>query len=169
MMDKIIALNDLLIEQIRDLYNGELQQLAILPEWRNKVYTTELEDIIDFHIRETKVQVDRLKYIFNQLGTKPLGQRCKVMKTLIKSSVELIDRSADPEVRDAVIVVSLQKMNHYEIAGYGTAIAYARALHFDETAAALLETLREEKTSDLDLSRLAEEKINIKAKRTALV
>ena len=167
-MEKIIALNDLLIEQIRDLYNGELQQLAALPKWREKVYTTELEDLIDFHIRETKAQIKRLEYVFKLLDNKPLGEQCKVMKTLIKSAAELIDRSADPEVRDAVIVISLQKMNHYEIAGYGTAIAYARALHFDDTAATLLDTLREEKQSDLDLTKLAEEKINIKAKRTAI-
>lgn len=168
-MEKIIALNDLLVEQTRDLYNGELQQLAILPKWREKAYTTELGDIIDFHIRETKTQIKRMDHVFKQLDAKPSGESCKVLKTLIKSSIELIDRCADPEVRDAVVVVSLQKINHYEIAGYGTAVAYAKALHKDDVAAILLDTLKEEKQSDQELSRLAEEKINIKARRTALV
>ncbi len=139
-----------------------------MPKWREKVYTTELDDLIDFHIRETKAQIKRLELVFKQMEIKSSGEQCKVMKTLIKSAMELIDRSADPEVRDAVIVISLQKINHYEIACYGTAIAYARALHLDDTAATFLDTLREEKQSDLDLTKLAEEKINIKAKRTAL-
>lgn len=168
-MEKIETLHDLFLEQVRDLYNGELQQLAVLPKFREKAYNPELEDIIDFHVKETKTQIKRLELAFKILGKAPQGEQCKGLKTLITMAIELIDRCIDPEVRDAVIVVSLQKINHYEIAGYGTAIAYAKALNQDDVAATLVDTIREEKQSDADLTKLAQEKINIKAKRTALI
>lgn len=167
-MKDIVNLYDLLLEQLRDLYSAEYQQLEVLPEFREGADSFPLCELIDDHVRETKRQVDRLTQIFNDMSVKAEGQECRAMKGLIEEAHNLMGRSADPEVLDAGLVTSIQHINHYEIAGYGTAIAYAKALGHHTIAASLLETLREEKQSDTDLTELAEKKINERAKRTGI-
>ena len=167
-MKDLINLYDLMIEQLRDLYDGELQQKKVLPKFKKEAESERLQDIIGAHIRDTKHQITRLEEIFSNLSEKPEGEHCKGMKGLIKEALQLIERSADPEVLDAGLITSLQHINHYEIAGYGTAIAYAKALGNHTLAANLLHSLREEKRSDEELSDLALGFINRRAKRTGI-
>lgn len=162
-MQKIVDLKDLMIEQLRDLYDSEDQQLAMLETLAQKASTIDLEEIIQHHLRETRHQQQRLVSVFEQLQLEPGGETCEGMQGIIKETRQLIKRATDDEVTDAAIITAIQHINHYEIAGYGTAISYAKALKMDEVAETLLETLREEKRADNDLSELAESQINPRA------
>lgn len=163
-MDKITTLKDLFVEQAQDIYDGELQQMKSLPDIKDKVSSGELKSLITQHIGETRIQVERLNKIFNQLDVSPVGEQCKTMKAMLDETRELIKRCNDPEVLDAGLVTSLQHINHCEIAGYGSVIAYARTLDRDDFAYIFNETLVEEKKADLELSKLAEKSINRKAR-----
>ena len=163
-MDKIVNLKDLLVEQIRDLYNAEKIQLIELPQIAEKASTRDLRLAINHHLEETKEQVVRLDKVAKKLGIVPVGEECEVMRGMIMDTWNLINRSTDHEISDAAIVTSVQHINHYEIAGYGTASSYAKALGLNEISELLHETLEEEKKIDERLSLLAEEFINIQAK-----
>lgn len=167
-MKDIINLYDLMLEQLRDLYDAELQQRKVLPGFKDEAESERLRDIIGAHIRDTEHQITRLEENFNNLAENPEGEQCKGMKGLIKEARQIIERSAGPEVLDAGLITSIQHINHYEIAGYGTAIAYAKALGNHTLAANLLNSLREEKRSDEELSDLALGFINRWAKRTGV-
>ena len=163
-MEKITTLKDLFVEQTQDIYYGEIQQLKILPEIRNKITSPELKKLITTHIDETRVQLDRLHSIFKQLDLPPVGEQCKTMKALIDETKDLIRRCNDPEVLDAGLITSLQHINHCEMAGYGSVIAYAKTLDLDKLAYIFNQTLEEEKKADLELTKLAEKSINLKAR-----
>lgn len=163
-MEKITTLKDLFIEQAQDIYDGELQQLKALPRIREKVTSPALKKLIDHHIEETKMQIERLDNIFDDLDESSVGEQCKTMLALISETMDLINRCSDPEVLDAGLVTSLQHINHCEMAGYGSVIAYAKTLDRDDLAYTFNETLEEEKKADLELTKLAEKSVNIKAK-----
>jgi len=168
-MKKIDDLLALFVEQLRDLYDGEHQQLEILPLMRDQSSNPNLDEIIDHHLHETQLQVNRLERIFERMKLSPKGEHCEAMNGLIKEAEDIMTRCSDPPVKDAGIITAIQHINHYEIAGYGTAIAYAKAMKKDKLAEILLETLREEKQADDDLSEVAVE-INrqaFKSKSTA--
>ncbi|MGM0588441.1 MAG: ferritin-like domain-containing protein [Bacteroidota bacterium] len=167
--EDILDLYDLLIEQLRDLYDGEQQQLNVLPKFDRKAVAPELEEVIAFHVRETKHHVQRLEEAFDILEEEPAGESCEGIHGLIREAIKLTDRCKIPEVIDAALITSIQHINHYEIAGYGTAISYAKALDLHQVAEILLETLREEKNADKNLSSLAEDHINVDATWTSLV
>lgn len=154
-MKKIDDLHALFVEQLRDLYDGEYQQLEILPLMRDQSSTPELDEIIDHHTHETQLQVNRLDRIFDRITLSPKGEHCEAMNGLIKEAEDIMTRCSDPAVKDAGIITAVQHINHYEIAGYGTAIAYAKAMKKDKLAEILIETLREEKQADEDLSKVA--------------
>lgn len=166
---EIFDLYDLMMEQLRDLYDGEKQQLKAFPEFDRMASSFELGEIIEHHEQETKRQVVRLENVFLKLEENPAGERCDGIKGLISEAVKLAKRCKNPEVLDAALITSIQHINHYEMAGYGTAIAYAKALSRHEIAEILLDTLREEKQADWGMSDLAEGQINIDAKWTSLV
>ncbi|NGP76582.1 DUF892 family protein [Balneolaceae bacterium YR4-1] len=166
---EIFDLYDLLMEQLRDLYDGEQQQLEILPKLDELADSFELEEIVEYHRKETIRQKDRLEKIFRLLKEEPEGESCDGIKGLIRETLKLARRCKNPEVRDASIITSLQHINHYEMAGYGTAIAYAKQLNRHDLAELLLETLREEKASDMGLSEIAENHINPDAKWSFIV
>ncbi|MDZ7691065.1 MAG: ferritin-like domain-containing protein [Balneolaceae bacterium] len=165
----IYDLYDLMLEQLRDLYDGEQQQLDILAEFDEKAYSFELREIIEWHQKETKRQVVRLKQIFNSLGEQPKGEQCDGIKGLIRESIKLYERCKNPQVCDAALITCIQHINHYEIAGYGTAIAYAKTLGQHDIAELLLDTLREEKHADYGLSDLAEGQINPDAQWNSII
>lgn len=165
----IYDLYDLMLEQLRDLYDGERQQLEVFPKFDKKAYSFELKEIVEWHQKETDRQLSRLKKIFKTLDEKPEGEECDGIKGLIKESLKLHDRCQNPQVCDAALITCIQHINHYEIAGYGTAIAYAKALEQHEVAELLLKTLREEKQADYGLSDLAEGQINPDAKWNAII
>jgi len=167
-MKSITTLNDLFVEQARDVYDAEKQQLEVFPKFWDEAYDTYLKDSISKHIEKTEIQVKRLEEIFNELDISADGERSRGMKALIDATTELIERSYDPEVIDAALVTSIKQLNYSEIAGYSTLVAYARALGLNHIAIKLYRSLDEEKRSDVDLSRIAEVSINKKAHHPAV-
>lgn len=165
----IFDLYDLMLEQLRDLYDGELQQIKFLEKQSKVAETFELNEFLTYHLKETNEQVNRIEEVFSILNENSAGESCDGIKGLIKESQKLADRCMNNEVRDAALVTAVQHINHYEVAGYGTAIAYAKTLERHDIAELLLETLREEKRADMGLSNLAENKINPDAKWSAIV
>jgi len=169
MEKEIFDLYDLMLEQIRDLYDGELQQKDVFPEFDRMAQSLELKEIIERHELETKRQIARLENVFVILDEQKGGEHCDGIKGLITEAIKLAERCKNSEVRDAGIITSIQHINHYEMAGYGTAIAYAKSLEQHDVAELLLDTLREEKSADWGLSSLAEGAVNPDANWGAIV
>lgn len=164
----IFDLYDLMLEQLRDLYDGELQQIKFLKQLAASAESFELSELVQYHLTETNRQTRRIENVFEELGEKPGGESCDGIKGLITEAKKLAKRCQNNEVRDAAIITAIQHINHYEMAGYGTAIAYAKVLERHEIAERLLETLREEERADMGLSDLAEDRINPDAKWSAI-
>lgn len=154
------SMHDLLLEELRDLYNAEQQLVKALPNFADKVCTPSLRDAIGSHYRETEGHVVRLERIFTTLGEKPTGKKCKGMEGLLDESEEMLSERGSDTVRDAGIISTAQRVEHYEIAGYGSAIAFAQLLGHDDIATLLEQTLAEEKAADQKLSAIAEEEVN---------
>ena len=167
--EEIFDLYDLMLEQLRDLYDGEVQQINFLERQSEIAESFELNELLTFHLKETKRHAQRMKEVFNILNEDPKGEDCDGIKGLIKESEKLANRCVNEEVRDAALITAVQHINHYEMAGYGTAIAYAKTLERHDIAELLLETLREEKRADMGLSDLAQNQINPDAKWSAIV
>lgn len=165
----IFDLYDLLLEQLRDLYDGEVQQTSFLKKLFDSAESYELSEFLAYHLKETEHQIRRIKEVFESLDETPKGESCDGIKGLIKEAQKLADRCMNEEVRDAALITAIQHINHYEMAGYGTAVAYAKALERHNIAELLLDTLREEKRADMGLSDLAEGEINVNAKWSSLV
>lgn len=165
----IFDLYDLMFEQLRDLYDGEKQQMRVFPDLDKQAHSFELREVIEYHQVETNRQLERLVTIFDMLKESPEGEHCDGIKGLINETLKLAKRCKNPEVLDAGIITSIQHINHYEIVGYGTAIAYAKILDHHEIGSLLINSLREEKQADMGLSELATDQINVDAKWTSLV
>ncbi len=168
-MEKITSLRNLLIEQLREVCNGENQQLYFLQLVKNKVGDKELKMIIKNHIEVTKLQIKRLKNIFNKLFVSSIGEHSEIMVGLINEANDLIERSYTSLIMDTVIISSIQFIKHFEIAGYGTAYAYAEELGLRDIADDLYLSLEEEKEMDVSLSEIAMDQVNSKAKVPILV
>lgn len=165
----IVDLYDLMMEQLRDLLDGERQQLEVFPEFDGLADSFELREIVEHHQRETRRQLMRLEKVFGLLEEDAgLEQHCEGIEGLIREARDLAARCKVSQVIDAGLITSIQHINHYEMAGYGTAIAYAKTLDKHDVAELLLQTLREEKSADEELSRIAEDKINVEAKWTSV-
>ena len=156
-------LQDLLVENLKDLYSAETQLLKALPKVAKKVENEQLRQAFTLHIKETEEQVRRLERVLGGMGEKPGGKKCKGMEGLIEEGRELLEEDADPDVRDAALIGAAQRVEHYEIAGYGTARTYARQLGFDNHVELLQRTLDEEGQTDERLTKLAEGRINREA------
>jgi len=163
MNDKIVNLKDLFFQQLRVILKGEQQQLSTLKTMDKNATSMELKEVLQRHINETEQQLHRMENIFLKLDQDPEGEESSVMQCLIGEFQQLINRSVDEEVRDAAIITAIQHINHYEIACYGTALAYARGMDFDEVSRLLHQSLVEEKKADIDLTQLAFGGINEKA------
>ena len=157
------SLHDLYVEELRDLYNAENQLLKALPKMAKAASDETLRAAFEEHLEVTRGQVDRLDRIFKKLGTKPTGKKCVAMEGLIKEGKEMMEEDAEPAVLDAALIAAAQKVEHYEIAGYGTVRTYARMLGYEEAADLLQETLDEEGETDPKLTDLAESVINVEA------
>lgn len=162
-MAELATLKDLYIEELKDIYSCENQILQGLPKMTAKATSPELKAAFTEHLEQTKNQVQRLEQIFQKLGEKPTGKLCKGMHGIQEEAKELMAEDAKPEVMDAGILSQAQHVEHYEMAGYGSVIAYAKQLGETEAAALLETTLNEEKETDAKLTRLAEANINKKA------
>ena len=156
-------LRDLLEHEIKDLYSAETQLLEALPKMANVASNGQLRQAFESHFEETKGQKQRLEKIAQMLNIQPGGETCKAMQGLIREGEEMMDLDADEDVRDAGLIGAAQRVEHYEIAGYGTARQFAKRLGENEVARLLSETLEEESDADEKLNDLAIEKINEEA------
>ncbi|MDB5292320.1 MAG: ferritin-like protein [Phycisphaerales bacterium] len=160
-------LQDLYVDQLRDLYSAENQLVKALPKMVKAASNEQLSESFEQHLEQTRGHVDRLKQVFDKLGKKPTGKVCKAMQGLIEEAKETMEEDADPEVLDAGLIAAAQRVEHYEIAGYGTVRSFAKLLGDNAAARLLQQTLDEEGETDKKLSRLAETTINVEAARPA--
>jgi ferritin-like metal-binding protein YciE len=164
---KMMSLHDLYVQELRDLYSAENQILKALPKMAKAASSDELREAFEEHLEQTEKQVERLEQIFEKLDVRPKGRKCKGMEGLIEEGKEMMQEDAEPSVMDAALIAAAQKVEHYEMAGYGCARTYARHLG-DEWAAELLqETLSEEEETDKKLTELAVNAINVEAATAA--
>ena len=154
------SLHDLYVEELRDLYNAENQLLKALPRMAKAASHEDLRAAFTEHLEVTRGQVERLDRIFKELGEKPTGKKCKAMEGLIAEGKEILEEDAEPAVLDAALIAAAQKVEHYEMAGYGCVRTFARRLGYDRAAGLLQETLDEEGEADKTLTELAETIIN---------
>jgi len=154
------TMQDLLVEELKDLYNAEQQLVKALPKIAEKVCTPTLKEAIESHLRETEGHLVRLERIFHGLGERPEGKKCKGMQGLLDEGDDLVSEKGADSVRDAGIIAAAQRVEHYEIAAYGCSIAFAQLLGHQDIVTLLEETLAEEKAADEKLSAIADEEVN---------
>lgn len=157
------SLRDLYVDELRDLYNAETQVVKALPKMAKASSNDLLRQGFEEHLRQTSEHVSRLEQIFEQLGEKPSGRKCLGMEGLVKEGSQVIKEEYSDEVKDAGIISAAQRVEHYEIAAYGTVRTFAELLGEPEHVSLLDETLNEEKQTDVKLTQLAEE-INTEAR-----
>ena len=160
---KLDTLKKLYIEELRDVYNAEQQLVKALPKMAKAASSDDLRDAIENHLDQTKGQVERLEQIFEGLDESPKGKTCQAMKGLIEEGSEILEEKGEDSVIDAGIIAAAQKIEHYEIATYGTLRTWADLLNQDEAAGLLQETLDEEGDADKTLNELAEDIVNPEA------
>ena len=157
---EIATLQELAVHGLKDLYSAENQILEALPKMAETATHPELKNAFSQHLEETRNQVRRLEQIFQQLGQSPGGVTCKGMQGLIAEGQEVVESGGDPDVRDAWLIEAAQKVEHYEIAGYGTACEYAKLLGQNDALQLLKQTINEEEQTDEKLTQLAESELN---------
>lgn len=160
---KMETLRSLLIEELKDLYSAETQITKALPKLVEASSAPSLQKAFESHLEETKNHVTRLERIFERLEESPKGKTCEGMKGLLKEGDERAGEKGDADVLDAGIISAAQRVEHYEIAAYGSARTYAELLGETEAVRLLTETLEEEKAADAKLTQVAK-KINVEAK-----
>lgn len=153
------SLHDLFIYELKDLYNAEKQILRALPKAVKRTTHPELKAALEKHREETRVQVERLDQIFERLGKSSRGSKCRGMEGILEEVEEWLEKEASPELADAGLISQIQRVEHYEMAGYGSARAYAQILGDHDSERLLNETLQEEGNADKTLTALSE-KIN---------
>jgi ferritin-like metal-binding protein YciE len=160
------SLEDLFVVQMQDLYDAEQRLTRALPKMAQAATNTQLKSAFEAHLRETEQHVARLERIFQKLGVTPQRETCEAMKGLISEGEEAIGASGDTDVKDAALIAAAQRVEHYEIAGYGTARTLAQQLGQEQVAQTLQQTLDEEGACDKKLTRIAESSVNIGAARS---
>lgn len=163
MATKLDTLKDLYLDELRDLYHAENQLARMLPEMEKGASADQLKAAFKTDRERTKQHVNRLERIFQELHEDPSGHACQGMEGLLQEGCDRMKRSDDAAIADAGLLVMAQKAQHYEMAGYGSACAFARMLHREEDARMLHQTLEEEKKADADFTHLAQESINLVA------
>ncbi|MGZ5188529.1 MAG: ferritin-like domain-containing protein [Kaistella sp.] len=162
--DAADKLKDFMVDGLKDLYWAEKALVKNLPKMAKNATSKKLKDAVNGHLAETKGQVKRLEDAFKALKLKPEAVKCDAMDGLLKEAEGILEETEPGAVRDAAIIAAAQKVEHYEIASYGTIATYAKLLGQKEVLNLMLETLNEEKTCDKDLTKLAKSEINLKAK-----
>ena len=160
--DSLETLHDLFVHELRDLYDAENQLIKALPLMAQAAQSEELKRAFETHLRETKEQARRIEQVFQGLGEKPSGKSCKAMQGLVAEAKELLEEDADPDVMDAALIVAAQKVEHYEIAGYGSVCTFGRVLGYNDATEILKQTVAEEERTDQLLTSIAE-KLNPEA------
>ena len=156
------ALKELYIEELKDIYNAENQLVKALPKMAKAANSEELRTGFEEHLEQTRGHVQRLEQIFKELGAKPSGKKCKGMEGLVAEGQEMMGEDFEDDVMDAALISAAQRVEHYEIAAYGTVRTYAELLGEDTAMQLLEQTLEEEKETDQKLTDMASE-INVKA------
>lgn len=157
------SLNDLFVDELKDLYSAENQLLKAIPKMAKAASAPDLRKGFEKHLEETKHQVERLEQIFEGLGASPKGKKCAAMEGLIEEGNEILEEDAEPSVMDAALIAAGQKVEHYEIASYGTVRTWAELLGNFKAVQLLQRTLDEEKATDEKLSKLAMLTVNEEA------
>ncbi len=160
---KLDSLEKLYVQELKDLYSAENQLLEAIPKMHEAATDAELKAAFADHLQVTKNQIKRLEQIFKGMDFKPGGHKCAAMEGLVEEAKELISSDIDPHVLDAGLVAAAQRVEHYEMAGYGTARSYAEKLGRQSDADLLQMTLNEEGLCDQSLTRLAERRLNFVA------
>src|SRR6202011_252555 len=156
------ALRELYVEELRDIYDAENQLVKALPEMAKAATSQELRSGFENHLEQTKEHVRRLEQVLNELGEKAKGKKCKGMQGLVSEGKEIIEEDFEDDVRDAALISAAQRVEHYEIAAYGTVRTYAEILGERNAVSLLEKTLQEEKETDEKLTEIAEG-INVQA------
>ncbi|HEX4610813.1 MAG TPA: ferritin-like domain-containing protein [Urbifossiella sp.] len=157
------SLHDLYVDEMKDLYNAENQLLKALPRMAKAATAPELKAAFTEHLEVTRTQVGRLEQIFEALGVSPKGKKCKAMEGLVAEGAEVMGEDGTPAVIDAALIASAQRVEHYEMAGYGCVRTFAKLLGYEDAEVLLQETLDEEGEADKKLTELAETVINVEA------
>ena len=160
---KLETLDDLLLDQLQDLYDAENRLVTALPKMAEGASAPQLKQALKSHLEETKAQVQRLERAFEVLDQSPKAKTCEAMKGLIKEGEEVLSAKGDAGVKDAAIIAAAQRVEHYEIAGYGSARSFAQRCGHQAVADLLQQTLEEEGNADQKLTQIAEAAINPKA------
>lgn len=157
------TLDDLFLHNLKDIYNAEKQLIKALPKMAKGATSENLRMAIQEHLQETVGQVERLEQVFQILNVGARGIKCAAMEGLVEEGAEVLEDDMEDQVRDAAIIAAANKVEHYEIASYGTLVAFARLLGHTEVEQLLQATLDEEKAADQKLTELAESEINVEA------
>ncbi|HZM24003.1 MAG TPA: ferritin-like domain-containing protein [Anaerolineales bacterium] len=163
MASKLANLEDLYEDLLKDLYSAEKQLVKALPKMAKNADSPDLQRAFQDHLGQTEKHVERIERIFSDLGGSPRGKKCVGMEGLIEEGGELLKEDVEPDVLDAGLIAAAQKVEHYEIAGYGTARAWANKLGYSNAANLLQDTLDEESMANEKLTQLAESHINMEA------
>jgi ferritin-like metal-binding protein YciE len=157
---KLNTLNDLFVHELKDLQSAEKQLIRALPKMIKAASNEELKAALESHLGETEEQADRLDQILAEVDASSRGMKCKAMEGLIEEGKSLLEEDMDEEVRDAAIICAAQRVEHYEIAGYGCARTFASQLGYDQAARLLQQSLDEEKAADEKLTKIALREVN---------
>jgi ferritin-like metal-binding protein YciE len=157
------TLKELYVNELRDLYNAEGQLVKALPKMAKAASSDELKEAFEKHLEQTKGHMERLEQVFEEIDEKPKGKTCHGMKGLIEEGSEVLKADGEDSVLDAGIIVAAQKVEHYEIAGYGSVRTFAQLLGQDKSAELLQQTLDEESETNELLNKLAEDIVNPEA------
>ncbi len=159
----LATMHDLMIAELKDIYSAETQLVKALPKMARGSVTPTLRRAFEDHLDQTNEHVTRLEKIFSILGVSSRGTKCKGMEGLLEEGSEMLDEEGDETVRDAGIIAAAQRVEHYEIAAYGSTLAFATLLGHTDVAELLEKTLNEEKAADELLSTIAENDVNNQA------
>lgn len=162
---ELATLQDLFVDELKDLYSAENQLLKAIPKMAKAATSKDLKAGFEKHLKQTQGHVERLEQICEGLEVSPKGKTCKAMEGLVKEGGEVIKEDMEPEVKDAALIAAAQRVEHYEMAGYGCVRTYANLLGNSKAAKLLQQTLNEEGDTDKALTKLAE-KINVEAEET---
>jgi ferritin-like metal-binding protein YciE len=157
------TLKDLYVHELKDLYSAEKQLIRAIPKMEKAAKNKELADGFQEHLEQTKEHAQRLERVLTSLGQTTRGPKCKGMAGIVAEGAEMIEEEGDDEVKDAGLIGAAQRVEHYEMAGYGTARTYAELLGDKEGAELLTQTFEEEKETDQKLTKLAKSAINVGA------
>ena len=157
------TLKDLFIDEVKDMYNAENQLTKALPQMAKKASSDKLREAFEEHLKETENQIKRLEDVFKRLDLEPKGKTCEAMKGLVNEGKEIMDEIKELDVLDAGLISAAQKVEHYEIASYGTLINFSERLGLKKAGDLLKENLDEEYAADEKLTKIAESEVNKKA------